>query len=338
MMSLQTSMSLLILFMITGQMQVSFACKSGSKPVKGVSTEEVIHYTTPPEDILYLGSEFFGLPSFKPLPNCSAPSHPLHDSLKHAVTGVVDGKILTCGGVDLNGSWDTQSSCNMMERGSWIPQPGMKHKRSGAAASITKDGGMFVTGGTNKEHVVQSSTEFFKDGEWTEYPNLPVRMSYHCQVTTDSGVIVAGIDIDNRLSFIVYRLENGEWNELIKDSRFHYRVGHSCQLLTNDRLVILGGMNYQHQVDVLDLKSLTWSAGPRIPIELTHNFSVFYQGILYVIRWQIGDVYSIPENLTGEWVAVKHYDNTLPIRQVLLNTLPKRQVFPAPIVKYSDYC
>ena len=70
---------------------------------------------------------------------------------------------------------------------------------------------------------------------------------------------VEGIDMDNRLGFLVYRLENGEWNELIKDSRFHYRVGHSCQLLTNDRLVILGGMNYQHQVDVLDLKSLTWS-------------------------------------------------------------------------------
>ena len=115
---------------------------------------------------------------------------------------------------------------------------------------------------------------------------------------------VEGINMDNRLSFVVYRLENGEWNELHKDSRFHYRVGHSCQLLTNDRLVILGGMHYEHQVDVLDLKSLTWSAvlsssifcmklkrtclqGPRIPIELTHNFSVFYQGILYVIRWQV---------------------------------------------------
>ena len=64
-----------------------------------------------------------------------------------------------------------------------------------------------------------------------------------------------------------------------------------------------------------------------MPIELTHNFSVFYQGILYIIRWQVGDVYSIPENLTGEWVAVRK-----------LNKLPVRQVFPAPIVKYRDFC
>jgi len=68
--------------------------------------------------------------------------------------------------------------------------------------------------------------------------------------------------------------------------------------------------------------------GPRIPIELTHNFSVFYKGILYVTRWEVGDVYSIPENLTGEWVNVKPYGNSVPMRQV----------FPPPIVKYSDFC
>ena len=95
-------------------------------------------------------------------------------------------------GTDIKSFWDTLSSCMKMEKGSWIPQPAMKHKRNAPAASITKDGGMLVTGGTNEEHVRLSSTEFFKDGEWTEYPNLPVKMTFHCQVTTESGVIVAG--------------------------------------------------------------------------------------------------------------------------------------------------
>jgi len=288
----------------------------------------VLQHSTPPEDILYLGSEFLGLPSFKPLPNCSAPSHPAHEHLRHAVTGVLEGKIFTCGGVDLKSGWDTQSSCNMMERGSWIPQPAMKHKRSSAAASITKDGGMLVTGGTNEEHVQLSSTEFFKDGEWTEYPNLPVKISYHCQVTTESGVIVAGIDMDDRFKFHVYRLENGEWNKLIEENRFGLRYGHSCHLLSNERLVILGGENFKQQVDVLDLKSLTWSKGPRIPIQITHSFSIVYRGILYIIRRSyFGEVYSIPENFTEDWVPVRH-----------LKSLPYRQVSPAPIVKYSDLC
>jgi len=214
-----------------------------------------------------------------------------------------------------------------LERGFWTPQPGMKQKRRAAAASITKDGGMLVTGGQNEEYFDILSTELFKDGEWTWHLNLPVNMSYHCQVTTDSGVIVAGIDRDNRLNFLVYRLENGEWKKLAVNTEFHLRVGHSCQFLSNDRLVILGGKHYTHQVDVLDLKSLTWSTGPRIPIELNNGFSIIYHDIIYVVGSKTGDVYSLPENLTGEWAAVRK-----------LNKLPVRQVFPAPILTYRDYC
>ena len=72
-------------------------------------------------------------------------------------------------------------------------------------------------------------------------------------------MIFEGIDRDNRLNFLVYRLEDGEWKKLAVNTEFHLRVGHSCQFLSNDRLVILGGKHYTHQVDVLDLKSLTWS-------------------------------------------------------------------------------
>ena len=79
-----------------------------------------------------------------------------------------------------------------MERETWTPLPGMKHKRSGAAASITKGGGLLVTGGTNEEYEDLASTELFENGGWTDYYDLPVKMSFHCQVTTESGVIVAG--------------------------------------------------------------------------------------------------------------------------------------------------
>ena len=150
--------------------------------------------------------------------------------------------------------------------------------------------------------------------------------------------------MDDKFNFLVYRLENGEWNKLIEEKRFGFRYGHSCQLLSNERLVILGGKNFEQQVDVLDLKSLTWSKvscscfflmklnriclkGPQIPIHLTHSFSIVYQGILYIIRQSYGEIYSIPENLTGDWVRVRR-----------LKSLPYRQVFPAPIVKYSDFC
>ena len=104
-------------------------------------------------------------------------------------------------GIDMTISYGTQSTCRTLERGFWTPKPGMKHKRSAAAASIIKEGGMLVTGGQNEEYLDISSTELFKDGEWTEHSNLPVKMAFHCQVTTDSGVIVAGLNIS--MSFII---------------------------------------------------------------------------------------------------------------------------------------
>ena len=64
--------------------------------------------------------------------------------------------------------------------------------------------------------------------------------------------------MEQRHKFLVFRLENGEWKKLTDKNRF-YRIAHSCQLLTNDRLVILGGRQYAHKVDVLHLKNLTWS-------------------------------------------------------------------------------
>ena len=69
---------------------------------------------------------------------------------------------------------------------------------------------------------------------------------------------VAGMDMDNPNRFLVYRLENGDWKKLT-DKNWFYRIAHSCQLLTNDRLVIIGGGQYAQNVDVLHLRSLTWS-------------------------------------------------------------------------------
>ena len=67
----------------------------------------------------------------------------------------------------------------------------MKTKRSGAAASMTEDGMMMVTGGQDGNTQL-SSTEIFTDGKWEEGQELPVKMWNHCQVTSKAGVIVAG--------------------------------------------------------------------------------------------------------------------------------------------------
>ena len=68
----------------------------------------------------------------------------------------------------------------------------MKHKRSGAAASMTADG-LMVTGGEGENYSTWlSSTEIFSGGVWRKGQSLPVGMWGHCQLTTQAGVVVAG--------------------------------------------------------------------------------------------------------------------------------------------------
>ena len=48
-----------------------------------------------------------------------------------------------------------------------------------------------VTGGYDGNDYL-SSTEIFTGGKWEAGPKLPMKMSSHCQVTSNAGVIVAG--------------------------------------------------------------------------------------------------------------------------------------------------
>ena len=54
------------------------------------------------------------------------------------------------------------------------------------------------------------------------------------------------------------------------------------------------------------------------------DLSTVYDDTLYIIH-HTGLVYSLPTDMTGDWKKVAELGN-----------LPKRQVFPAPIVKKSD--
>ena len=98
-------------------------------------------------------------------------------------------------------SYDPQSSCHLLDEGTWRSQPSMKTKRSSAAASLTEDGKMMVTGGWDGNSY-QSSTEIFSGGKWRDGPELPLKMCGHCQVLSNAGVIVAGELIERNLTVL----------------------------------------------------------------------------------------------------------------------------------------
>ena len=96
----------------------------------------------------------------------------------------------------------SQSSCHLLDEGTWRSQPSLKTKRQDAAASLTKSGNMLVTGGSDGNTFL-SSTEIFTGGQWEDGTELPVNMGVHCQVTTNEGVIVAGEIIESNLTVLL---------------------------------------------------------------------------------------------------------------------------------------
>merc|ERR1711915_593656 len=103
-------------------------------------------------------------------------------------------------------------------------------------------------------------------------------MYTHCQVSSKSGIVVAGLQYikkvnkrwyeeDDMTHFLVYRLVKGVWEKLA-DMDWDERQGPTCQLLSNERLAVLGGRGYQTNFDILDLESLNWSKGPKLPVDM----------------------------------------------------------------------
>ena len=71
--------------------------------------------------------------------------------------------------------------------------------------------------------------------------------------------------MDDVSNFLVLRLEGGEWKKLKEEKwrmqKWWQRYGHSCQMLPNDRLAVLGGWEDRvlKRFDILDLNTLKWS-------------------------------------------------------------------------------
>ena len=78
-------------------------------------------------------------------------------SFKNKLTNI---KVLVLG---QDSDYNEQSGCHLLDEGTWRPQPSLKTKKGGAAASLTKNGMMMVTGGSDGKTIL-SSTEIFTGG------------------------------------------------------------------------------------------------------------------------------------------------------------------------------
>ena len=73
-------------------------------------------------------------------------------------------------------------------------------------------------------------------------------------------------------SLVVERLEAGQWNVLSsKYTRMRYY--HSCELIGEAKLLIMGGNHYRNTMNIFDLKSNTWKKV--ILSDSVHNIIIY---------------------------------------------------------------
>jgi len=285
------------------------------------------------KDFLYIGdtSYLYALPEFHRTTPCEdlvrdpVPPHPL-EGLHGAVAGLHLGSLIICGGEPkkgqrkLDGRWSSpdryQSSCHTLTAAGWEQSDSLPGPAQYAAVS-QGPGGLLVTGGITGYSGRTNRTQTYSGAGWTLGPALPVNVSGHCQVNTEEGVVVVGGQSEDFMmgySARVFLLQAGRWTEL--PSMSTPREGHAC-VLYNHELWAIGGAT--SSVEILNLGTKTWRAGPAVPESMYLNQAVVYENQLYAID-EDGPVYRLSEY------------NWLKVADIQLWALKERPLFPAPIV------
>eukprot|EP00092_Neocalanus_flemingeri_P004950 GFUD01005323.1.p1 GENE.GFUD01005323.1~~GFUD01005323.1.p1 ORF type:complete len:601 (+),score=163.41 GFUD01005323.1:149-1951(+) len=246
-------------------------------------------------DLLFLADRTVQLPNFLTGTSCSLPPYPLTGTkenrtgldFRYAVTGIVSGEVMTCGGHDEDDAYRT--SCYSLQAGVWTKQPSMQEYRSAAGVSSTP-AGLLVTGGYSG--AMLSSAEYFSSGQWLTGPALPVGLVAHCQVTAASGVIVTGGQAHGSLSLAsVYILQDGVWRSLppMQQSRRY----HSCEVWRGE-LVVMGGENSaaDKSMEIFNFSSQQWRRGPTLSSRFSFGQAVVFRDTLFVL-YRGGSVYKL---------------------------------------------
>jgi len=227
------------------------------------------------KEVLFIGpgwdsdgkSEVMSLPDLTPL-DYNLPVYPAGEVSGYVGRYTSDGIHMCGGGI---GSFST-ASCYLLTSRGYEDMPRMMTQR-GSAASIETPLGWWVTGGYDLGFENLYSTELWTNNQWKEHVSLPEPMEGHCMTRVNqSHILITGGGTTpkwNRRSSSSYLYSEETGFTKIGDMKIP-RNGHGCSVINgNEVLVAGGGANSETETEYLDLETLTWSAGPELPTNLT---------------------------------------------------------------------
>jgi len=244
------------------QMEEGSGCQGEKMEAKDDKEEHKV-ILIGPSLMSYGKSEVLSLPDLTPL-DCNIPILPGVYFEGYVGRSTSDG-VLMCGGDNNN---DITSSCYLLTSSGYQEVPGLIHKRESAASVVTPLG-LWVTGGYNGDHALDS-TEIWSNNQSRPHVRLPEALLAHCLTTLNKThvLLTGGYTESGVSSAAAYIYSDKAGFTRIEDMKTA-RSDHGCSVINDSTVIVAGGQtddySYLSSTEYLDLTSLTWSHGPEVP-------------------------------------------------------------------------
>jgi large repetitive protein len=169
----------------------------------------------------------------------------------HTATLLADGHVLLAGGVDEGGAGEVTASAEIFDpvTGTFTSTGPMATARSGASATLLRDGRVLVAGGSDSSNDALPSAELYdpRSGTFSETGTMSgARMDHTATLLADGNVLLAGGVYEGETSDLAPSAEvfdpvTGTFTPT--GDMTMTRLGASATLLRDGRVLIAGGSN-----------------------------------------------------------------------------------------------
>jgi len=210
-----------------------------------------------PSSVSYGQSEVLSLTDLTPL-NCNIPVFPGWEYWGYVGRSTSDG-VLMCGGRTSSGY---TSSCYLLTSSGYQDMPGLSIRRNSAASVVTPLG-LWVTGGYDGYNN-HDTTELVTNNQSWSHVRLPDSMYGHCMVSINQThyLLTGGYTRSGYSRSAYLYSEDGGFSK-IEDMNTR-RQFHGCSVINNNTVIVTGG-HAGTSSELLDLTTMTWSTGPKLP-------------------------------------------------------------------------
>ena len=173
-----------------------------------------------------------------------------------AVGGVIDGKILVCGGkipTD-SGPYSYHEHCYTFNENQWIRSTKLKTQGIFQAGVVLNNNHLWLTGGTVGKFDVKDETEYiFSNGTTIMGPKLPTGMNGHCVVLLKNGNVM----FMRKFEVWQYNILTEDFTQMTQMPESHPMLHSGCTAFksakhNNREVVFIGGGNQGNKALILD--------------------------------------------------------------------------------------